>query len=68
MLHLTFNDKEVDVYRHLGEIWGRKWNMVGKWNKSESFSARKTGLETDKITIERVHRIGKKEEWKKGPS
>ena len=35
--------------------------MGGKRNKSESFSARKMGLETDEITIEKAHRIRKKE-------
>ena len=39
------------------------------WEKSEAkvkvFKQEKLGLETDEITIERAHRIGKKEEGKK---
>ena len=41
------------------------------WEESETkvkFFAEKLGLETDEITIERAHRIGKKEVGKDGPS
>ena len=35
--------------------------MGGKRNKSQSFSAKRLGLETDEIIIERAHWIRKKE-------
>ena len=35
--------------------------MGGKRNKSQSFSAKRLGLETDEITIERAHWVRKKE-------
>ena len=39
--------------------------MGDKRNKSESFSARKMGLKTDEITIEKAHRIRKKKQGKR---
>ena len=42
------------------------------WEENEAkvkvFLQEKLGLETDEITIERAHRVGKKEEGKKGPT
>ena len=35
--------------------------MGGKRNKSQRFSAKRLGLETDEITIERAHWVRKKE-------
>ena len=43
-----------------------------KWQESETkvkfFLQEKLGFETDEITIDRTHRIGKKKWGKKGPS
>ena len=42
------------------------------WEESETkvkiFLQEKLGLKTDKITVERAHRIGKEEEGKRRPS
>ena len=43
-----------------------------KWQESETkvkvFLEEKLGFQTDEITIDRTHRIGKKKREKKGPS
>lgn len=40
--------------------------MGRKWDKGRSFPARKAGLESEEITIERANRIRQKEEGRKG--
>ena len=53
------------IYGHEREIWSRNRKMGGIQNKSESFSEEKLDLETEEITLERAHRIEKKEEGKR---
>ena len=56
--------KKFMTYGYQGEIWTRKWNKREKQKKVKVFLQEKLGLATEEFTVERAHRIRKKEEGK----
>ena len=52
------------TYGYQGEIWTRKWNIREKQKKVKVFLQEKLGLAAEEFTVERAHRIRKKEEGK----